>query len=84
MNQQTTNLARVTAAIGKDVLAFCWFQGVNGTFHADELHKYVGDKVAPASADRILRNLRQKGYIDYIILDRRASFYQLTAMNYSI
>ena len=83
MNQQTINLARVTAAIGKDVLEFCDSRGVKGTFHADELHTFVGKHVAPASADRVLRHLRQKGYLDYIILDRRASFYQLTAMNYT-
>ena len=83
MNQQTINLARVTAAIGKAVLKFCSSRGVNGTFHASELHEYVGDQVAPASADRVLRNLRQKGYVDYVIVDRRASFYAITAMNYT-
>jgi len=82
MNQQTANLARVTAAIGKDVLGFCRGLGVKGTFHASDLHDYVGDQVAPASADRILRHLRQKGYVDYVILNRRASFYQITAVNY--
>ena len=81
MNQQTTNLARVTAAIGKNVLAFCRSRGVQGTFHASDLHDYVGASVAPASADRILRHLRQKGYVDYIILNRRASFYQITSVN---
>ena len=80
MNQQTENLARVTAAIGKDVLGFCRSRGVQGTFHAAELHEYVGRNTAPASADRILRHLRQKGYIDYVLLDRRASFYQIVAI----
>jgi hypothetical protein len=35
---------------------------------------------APASADRILRDLRQKGVIDYKVLGRRASLYAVTRL----
>jgi len=79
--EQRKNLERVTSAIGIDVLAFCRGRGVDAEFHAAELHEYVGSHIAPASADRILRNLRQCGHVDYVIINRRASLYQITAMN---
>lgn len=48
-------------------------------FHAEELRTYVRDRVpeiAPASPDRILRQLRLEKKLDYIVLNRRASLYQ--------
>jgi hypothetical protein len=44
-----------------------------------ELHSYVEVQlqIAPASPDRVLRALRQEGDIDYVVVDRRASYYLL-------
>lgn len=73
---QDEQLARVGTKIGPTVLAFC---GLNEYFHAAQLRAYVVQEtqVAPASPDRILRALRQKGLLDYEVLDRRASFYRV-------
>ncbi|HET7239344.1 MAG TPA: hypothetical protein VFI76_09965 [Terrimicrobiaceae bacterium] len=48
-------------------------------FHADELREYVLDRtpmVAPSSPDRILRELRLVGRLNYVVLNRRQSLYQ--------
>src|SRR3981189_1962764 len=73
---QDEELVRVGTKIGPTVLAFC---GLNEYFHAAQLRAYVVQEtqVAPASPDRILRALRQKGLLDYEVLDRRASFYRV-------
>lgn len=76
--EQHENLDRVRGKIGRAVLSFCSGR-VGRQFHADELRKYVetnaGRYVAPASADRILRDLRQRGWIDYEITSRAGSLY---------
>lgn len=76
--EQTENLERVTARLGKAVLSF--IASDVDEFQADELHTFVEREVgfsAPASADRVLRHLRQKGVIDYKVVDRRASRYKV-------
>lgn len=44
-----------------------------------DLHDYIfqATQIAPASPDRILRELRRKGKCNYVVLDRRASLYEL-------
>jgi hypothetical protein len=69
------NLARVTGAIGPAVLAFCRAR-LSGTFRAAELHAAV-PFAAPASADRVLRDLRRRGHVLYRVVDRAASLYQV-------
>lgn len=71
---------RVAANIGAVVLAFCierLRQG--GQFHMAELNAYVQKhhESAPASADRILRQLRAEGKVAYEVLNRSESLYQL-------
>lgn len=78
--QQAAHLARVTSAIGQAVLEFCRSIGANGEFHAKQLHDYVGSHVAPASADRILRQMRSAGRVNYAVVNRRASLYRITAV----
>ena len=76
MPAQDENLRRVSDRIAGSILEF--LEG-NITFHADDLRNYVTEKVgvvAPGSADRVLRLLRQKGRVDYIVLNRRESLYQ--------
>jgi len=82
MGQQHEHLDRVTSRIGGLVLAFVrlrWSRG-EPCFHMRDLHDYIfqATQIAPASPDRILRQLRQAGQFDYRVLDRRASFYEIT------
>jgi hypothetical protein len=81
---QEEALEHVLSRIGCSVFEFC--RGVYGstlkTFHAGDLHEAVaGDaQIAPASADRILRALRQKGVINYRVLSRKESLYEVTSI----
>lgn len=79
-SEQQRQIERVAGKIGPAVLSFIVSIGVGSQFHAQQLHDHVGRSVAPASADRILRLLRREGVIDYIVVDRRASLYRITAI----
>ncbi len=69
------DLARVSSRIGGAVLAFC---RQHRQFHAGDLHAHVAIYgVAPASADRILRDLRQRGVVRYRCVSRRESLYEV-------
>lgn len=75
------HLERVSSRIGAAVLEFC---REHKTFHAGELHRHVEVKTgvsAPASADRILRDLRQRGVVNYRVVSRRESLYEVTEVN---
>jgi hypothetical protein len=76
--EQGENLERVNQRIGESVLEFHDSWGYDRPFHADDLRNFVigHAQVAPASADRILRDLRQRGLLDYKIVNRRQSLYQ--------
>jgi ribosomal protein S25 len=77
-DEQREHQERVSSRIARAILEFC---RAHKRFHADELRKYVVSVTgiaAPASADRILRALRQEGRIDYIVENRRASLYLVT------
>ena len=80
LTEQRENLNRVCGKIGPLVLEFCRRVGVGGEFRAVRLHNFVGDSVAPASADRILRELRRAGQVDYVIVNRRQSLYRITGV----
>jgi hypothetical protein len=71
------------ATAGDAVLAFCK-QHLNNTFTADELRLYVAEHitgtVSPSTADRVLRNLRIKGQVEYVVLNRGKSLYKVTAV----
>jgi hypothetical protein len=76
--EQQENLERVRTRIRHAIIEFC--RG-HEWFHADELRAYVASETgvsAPASADRVLRDLRQKGHIDYVVANRRGSLYLVT------
>jgi hypothetical protein len=47
-------------------------------FHADDLRRYVLTyaDVAPDSPGRILRQLRQEGKLNYVVINRPQSLYQ--------
>ena len=75
---QSGHLGRVRSKIGAAIMAFC---RERSTFHADDLHAHVNatcGATAPASADRVLRDLRQDGQLDYVVEDRRRSAYRIT------
>lgn len=77
------HLDSVSARIAASIIKFCQ-RHVGGTFRADELRGFVLANVgtcAPGSADRILRNLRQKGALDYTVIDRSKSLYLLRSVN---
>ena len=77
--EQPVMLERVNLRIGRAIVDFCSTQK---KFHADDLRKHVSKnvgKVAPGSADRILRDLRRRGVLNYRELSRRASLYEVAA-----
>lgn len=68
---------RVAQRIGPAILDFV---ARHDQFTAAELRAYVGRVVgdtAPASADRILRLMRQRGELDYRVVSRRQSLYKV-------
>lgn len=78
-------LARVNSRIAKSVLEFCRGTlldptSASGQFRMEQLTEWVrwDAGIAPDSPGRILRDLRQKGLIDYEVVNRRASLYRLT------
>ncbi len=76
------NLERVKGNIGTHIMAFVrrHFESGAPFFHAEELHKYVKAEanIAPASADRVLRQLRLDGAIGYRVVSRSKSLYEVT------
>lgn len=78
-SEQGEHLERVRSKIARSVLAFC---RDNEWFHAQELRDHVvaDTLVAPASPDRILRDLRQRGLLNYEVIDRRASYYHVISV----
>jgi hypothetical protein len=79
MNEQAENISRVNSQIGKYVAAFLGAR-INKEFHGGELYMEVASKVdqyiAPDSPGRIMRDLKQRGVVDYELLDRRKSLYK--------
>jgi hypothetical protein len=84
VNEQRQNIERVNTAIASLVVAFLR-RNMNQEFHVESLRQYVFSNVqgyvAPASPDRILRDLRQKGVIDYRVVNRRQSLYMALPVN---
>ena len=73
-------LDRVSSRIGAAILSFC---RSHRTFHADDLRVYVAMETgtaAPASADRILRDLRKRGLVSYRVLSRQSSLYAVDSV----
>lgn len=84
-NDDPEERKRVSTRISPSIRRFCdhKYQQPDRRFHAEDLRGWVRREtgiLAPASADRILRDLRQKGVIDYRILSRRESLYEITAV----
>jgi hypothetical protein len=79
MQTQTENIQRVTDVIAIHVMTFLSAH-LNKEFRVTDLHTFVADKlggyVAPGSPDRIMRHLRQKRLVDYVVVNRRQSLYR--------
>ena len=76
--EQNENLHRVRSRISAAIVEFI---KERSTFHADELRQHVSDRVlgrlAPGSSDRVLRDLRQTGILNYRVVSRRGSLYEM-------
>ncbi len=83
--RQHEQLERVTSRIGALVLEFCEERIASGhrEFFAAELRAFIAGRTttAPASPDRILRALRSSGQINYRVVSRSKSLYELITAN---
>lgn len=73
------HLGRVSVRIANAIVAFCVEQ-LGRQFHADDLRQYVRaavGEIAPGSADRVLRDLRQHGALNYEVVSRSKSLYRV-------
>jgi hypothetical protein len=81
---QRAHLARVRSRIGAAVLAFLRQRVALGLpeFVMEELHNYCRGihGIAPASPDRVLRDLRTRGECDYTVVNRRQSRYKILSV----
>lgn len=78
--EQQANIERVHHKIAPAILAFFALHGRGSTFRVDELRMFINAKfpsVAPDSAGRIMRDLRERGEIDYDVINRRQSLYRI-------
>jgi len=76
---QPRELARCKAVIAPLILKFFSLRGVGEQFHMADLTRFVNahTPIAPDSAGRILRDMRQGGELNYQVVDRRNSLYQI-------
>jgi len=82
MGEQDENLDRVTARIGVAIVAFfrARTEMDQRDFHVEDLRIYVRSQIgmiAPASSDRVMRSLRQEGFINYSVISRANSLYRI-------
>ncbi len=71
---------RVSERIGHAILDYARIH-CGEDFHMDHLRRFIATvigPIAPASPDRILRDLRQRGKLKYVVVDRRRSLYRIT------
>jgi hypothetical protein len=75
---QEKELRRVTGNIGQAIESFFGELQDGQEFHAGDLHMYVHERCggAPASADRVMRSMRQLGQVSYEVVSRSNSLYR--------
>ncbi len=82
MTENSTELARVGGDLGDTILAFVTdrLASRKPQFHMFDLLEHVAGKghvVAPDSPGRILRLLKGAGRVDYNVVNRSSSLYEL-------
>lgn len=79
---QAEHLERVTRSIGTVILEFCAAH-IGRQFRIADLQRHVSQHLltAPASPDRVLRELRAKGLVQYAVVSRRDSLYEVVSVN---
>jgi hypothetical protein len=78
-DEQGAHLARVSDRISDAILAFQTVCGPDEQWYMDDLRLHVIREVgavAPASPDRVLRQLRAKRLLNYRVVSRRRSLYE--------
>lgn len=81
MSEQQANLTRVYDNIADVIMDFCRTH-VGQTFTSARLRAFVTSRmpVAPASPDRILRELRKRGEVSYVVVSRAQSLYRVLSV----
>lgn len=83
-DEQAKHLERVADRIAALVLDWCAINLKAGTtFHMADLVEFVclgPEACSPDSPSRILRMLRRKGRLDYVVVSRSQSLYRVTAV----
>lgn len=77
LDSHERNLSRNSERLAASILRFCT---PGKAFHMDALREWVEKecgKVAPDSPGRVMRDLRQKGLLDVVLLSRRESLYRV-------
>lgn len=85
-----TSKTTSTKTVSSAIMAFAAKTGVGKTFKAEKLRTFVtkqfsksGTQLANGTVDRMLRKLRQTERLDYTIVNREKSLYQLTGFEAS-
>jgi hypothetical protein len=82
MSEQHQHLARVADNIGATVVRFCAAR-IGATFSASALRYFVTHvhpHIAPESPGRILRELKKRGIVDYVLVSRAQSLYRVVSV----
>jgi hypothetical protein len=78
-SEQQRNLDRVKVSIADVIIEFFEMRRIGDRFFAADLHRFVGSRaqIAPASADRVMRDLRHANVINYCVVSRSRSEYRV-------
>jgi hypothetical protein len=82
-SRQEIELKRVKGKTADLIAAFFGAHQLGEEFHAEDLHTFVkrrADNVAPASADRVMHDMRKCGQINYEVVNRSQSLYRKLAV----
>lgn len=80
-SEQGAHLARVGKKIAPFIVEF-FHRNAGAQFHMEDLRHYVQERapaISPDSPSRVMRDLKAKSVIDYVLLSRRDSLYQVRA-----
>jgi hypothetical protein len=80
---QAAHLERVTSKLSAAILLFCKqrIAACRPEFHMEDIRGFLTTEAvefAPASPDRVLRQLRKLRAVDYVVVNRAESLYRIT------